>query len=76
MGTRVGTRGENGIKMWNLSAVFGNSFPLSINEKCPKCVKNKHLGHFTMAEKEGFDPLKNVKIDVDTCSIFSRVHFV
>ena len=57
MGTRVGTRGENGIKMWNLSAVFGNSFPLSINEKCPKCVKNKHLGHFTMAEKEGFEEL-------------------
>ena len=31
--------------------------PDEYNEKRPKCVKIKHLGRFTMAEKEGFEPL-------------------
>ena len=56
MGTRVGTRGENGYKMRYFGADFRKSFPIENNEKRPKCVKIKHLGRFTMAEKEGFEP--------------------
>ncbi len=56
MGTRVGTRGENGFKMQIFGSDFRKTFPVENNEKRPKCVKIKHLGRFTMAEKEGFEP--------------------
>ena len=56
MGTHVGTRGENGFKMRYFGSDFRKSFPIENNEKRPKCVKIKHLGRFTMAEKEGFEP--------------------
>ena len=59
MGTRVGTRGENGYKMRYFGSDFSNFMPDEYNEKRPKCVKIKHLGRFTMAEKEGFEPLSN-----------------
>ena len=57
MGTRVGTRGENGYKMRYFGSDFSNFMPDEYNEKRPKCVKIKHLGRFTMAEKEGFEEL-------------------
>ena len=56
MGTRVGTLPENGFKMRYFGSFFGKIFLVEYNEKRPKCVKIKHLGRFTMAEKEGFEP--------------------
>ena len=52
----MGTLPENGFKMQIFGSDFRKSFPVENNEKRPKCVKIKHLGRFTMAEKEGFEP--------------------
>ena len=73
VGTRVGTLPENGFKMQIFGSDFRKSFPVENNEKRPKCVKIKHLGRFTMAEKEGFEELDFLLKNTYLLSKFSGV---
>ena len=56
VGTLVGTTPENGLKMRYFGSFFGNFFQVQRHEKCPRCLIFTHLGHFTKAEREGFEP--------------------
>ena len=56
VGTLVGTTPENGLKMRYFGSFFGKLLLTQKQEKCPKCLIFTHLGHFTKAEREGFEP--------------------
>ena len=55
VGTLVGTTPENGLKMRYFGSFFGKFIPTRKQEKCPRCLIFTHLGHFTKAEREGFE---------------------
>ncbi len=68
VGTLVGTTPENGLKMGYFGSFFGKFFQAQRHEKCPRCLIFTHLGHFTKAEREGFEStLARRKIAVDAC---------
>lgn len=77
VGTLVGTTPENGLKMRYFGSFFGKLIPAQKQEKCPRCLIFTHLGHFTKAEREGFEhrefPHKN---RVFALLMFLRVIFV
>ena len=56
VGTLVGTAPENGLKMGYFGSFFGKFFQVQRHEKCPRYLIFTHLGHFTKAEREGFEP--------------------
>ena len=73
VGTLVGTTPENGLKMRYFGSFFGKFIPTRKQEKCPRCLIFTHLGHFTKAEREGFEnSLACYEIIVNSYFIRSR----
>ena len=77
VGTLVGTTPENGLKMGYFGSFFGKFIPAQKQEKCPRCLIFTHLGHFTKAEREGFEhPNFSYKNRVSALLLICRVTFV
>ena len=56
VGTLVGTTPENGLKKRYFGSFSGKIIPAQKQEKCPRRLIFTHLGHFSKAEREGFEP--------------------
>ena len=76
VGTLVGTTPENGLKMGYFGSFFGNFIQVQRHEKCPRCLIFTHLGHFTKAEREGFEPSRRYQRlhDFQSCAFDQLSH--
>ena len=76
VGTLVGTTPENGLKMRYFGSFFGKLIPAQKQEKCPRCLIFTHLGHFTKAEREGFEPSRRYQRlhDFQSCAFDQLSH--